>query len=198
MDAMQPPTIGVLVILVIVAIAAASWMAALNAMELRTPGLVATTCALVVGALLIVAFPHFAARIRFERLLYVASGQLAASLTNAASDSGARENLEPAEYHAYDGWSAWHPKHQYWTSDKLWSALVPVIYLREAAGGSLAIPIDWVHFLILKRPVGIEQGKSMPFRGPGETSFVVESIRGVIGRPEWSVVRANMDGFVDE
>lgn len=183
---------SLLAVHVAVALAAAISMSTQNQFELRTPAQIGASCALVAGALLLFTLPDIAARIRFARFLNKTAGQLAASLINAACEGGQREDLEPARYDAQEGWSAWHPKDEYWKSDRLWSVVVPVVYLRCAAGGSLALPIDWVHFLFWKRPIEIERGEYLPFRGPGGTSFRVERIHGVIGRPEWSVVQADM------
>jgi hypothetical protein len=96
-------------------------------------------------------------------------------------------HFEPARlcFVPHPDWSAWHPRQ--WPDEATWSGLAPMIYLQRGSDPSFVIPIDWEYFLAWRLPAG---DKPLPFLPAEWTVKYIEPLR---GRPDWTVIRADLD-----
>jgi hypothetical protein len=164
-----------------------------NAWELEQRSRIALLCVMVAGSFMVVALPHLVAYVRYVRALYSHAAALDKLIVLINSKEDFRNLFEPADYHAINGWTAWHPSVERWQNDKVWTDLVPVVYLNWATGLSVIVPLSWSSFLAWKLSDDISAGTQLPFHGPQETTFCVNSIHRLCGRCNWSVIRADFD-----
>lgn len=148
---------------------------------------------MLTGTLLVIASPPLADRLRFIKLIYVKVRHFSdVGLADLSSDSAP---LEPADYATESSWSAWHPILEDYEQDPVWRDMAPVLYLCKSAQTSLVVTIDFEYFLACNWPGEVHAKEPLPFTGPGDTRFIVESIRQLPCRPGWTIIHAEMEEF---
>ena len=149
---------------------------------------------MLIGSLGLLLLPYVCARVRFRRYLVSKAAEFSKLASLCQSEEETLRQLEPANYHTDDKWTAWHPKMNIWKQDECWADIVPVVYLRREPVPSLIVPVDWQHFLAWNFPSeSCIPGQCLPVHGPGVATFSINATYKLPGRPGWSVVSAALD-----
>ena len=187
------PRAALLISLVIAGFVVATWILRQNPFGLGWAGRGAVFAVMFVCTIAMLAVPHLWLYFHRKRFLYCKAGELMKLVSIVSSNEGVRQHLEQAEadvFDGVDGWTAWHPRNQWWNEEPLWTGLVPVVYLHESSETSLIVPVDFETLLAWKLPDNrIAPASLMPVL-PHLWVNTVSSLR---GREGWSIVRAEID-----
>jgi len=169
------------------------WCYATNPFMLNGPVALFLSGAMLLSALMLVPWMYFAQRLRVNRFIRYTASQLDEFVQSQLVRPEWQQNLKQAEYAVERGWTAWHPKDDYWKSSNYWNGIVPVLYV-EGDANSAVFVVDFNVFLGWKTPYMCDQvGESLPFQGPNESSFRVQSVRRLNRPHEWFVIGVEVE-----